>query len=60
MPENESKFVLSFCHNYACKGNFSLKRVNCKVLDCGLFWNTLFVDAYFFYKSCGKLPMVSI
>ncbi|XP_027166138.1 uncharacterized protein LOC113766113 [Coffea eugenioides] len=46
--------ILSFCHSYACGGHFGPKRTARKVLECGLFWPTLFSDAYLFCKSCAN------
>ncbi|XP_073125943.1 uncharacterized protein [Henckelia pumila] len=54
VPENEYKSVLVFCHNYACGGHFGPKRTARKILDSGLYWETLFKDAYLFCKNCEK------
>ncbi|KAK4394448.1 Retrovirus-related Pol polyprotein from transposon opus [Sesamum angolense] len=54
VPNDEHNSVLTFCHNFACGGHFSPKRTARKVLDCGLYWNTLFKDAYKFCKKCNK------
>lgn len=40
--------------NLYCGGHSSPKRTTWNVVDCGLFWSTLFVDAYSFCKSCEK------
>ncbi|XP_048232888.1 uncharacterized protein LOC125370638 [Ricinus communis] len=59
-------------HDYACGGHFGPRRTARKILDCGLYWETLFKDAYQFCKSCercqkvgaltrkNKMPQVSI
>ncbi|KAL0401769.1 UNVERIFIED_CONTAM: Enzymatic polyprotein [Sesamum latifolium] len=54
VPNDENNSVLSFCHNFACGGHFGPKRTARKVLDCGLYWNILFNDAYEFCKKCNK------
>lgn len=50
--EFEIPSILQFCHSYACGGHFGPKRTASKVLECGLFWPTLFRDSYMFCKSC--------
>ncbi|XP_073033722.1 uncharacterized protein [Primulina eburnea] len=54
VPELEHKSILTFCHNYACGGHFGPKRTARKILDCGLYWETLFKDAYLFCKNCEQ------
>ncbi|KAK4380868.1 hypothetical protein Sango_3023800 [Sesamum angolense] len=54
VPNGEHNSVLTFCYNFACGGHFGTKRTARKVLDCGLYWNTLFKDAYEFYKKYNK------
>ncbi|XP_071916696.1 uncharacterized protein [Coffea arabica] len=54
VSEEEVPSILSFCHSYACGGHFGPKRTARKVLECGLFWPTLFSDAYLFCKSCAN------
>ncbi|XP_073138469.1 uncharacterized protein [Henckelia pumila] len=49
VSEGEVISILMFCHSYACGSHFGAKRTTRKVLDCGLFWSSLFRDAYFFY-----------
>ncbi|KAK8675809.1 hypothetical protein V6N13_033872 [Hibiscus sabdariffa] len=51
VPENEFNSILSFCHDYACGGHFGPKQTAKKILDSGLYWETLFKDAYQFCKS---------
>ncbi|KAL0339184.1 UNVERIFIED_CONTAM: hypothetical protein Sangu_1440500 [Sesamum angustifolium] len=54
VPNDEHNSVLTFCYNFACGGHFRPKRTARKVLDCGLYWKTLFKDAYEFCKKCNK------
>jgi len=37
IPDNEIISVLSFCHDQACGGYFSGKKIAAKVLRCGLY-----------------------
>ena len=52
VPEHEYESILSFCHDHACGGHFSTKRMARKILDSGFFWKTLFADSFSFCKSC--------
>ena len=42
VPESEIQNILSFCHEQACGGHFSAKKIATKVLQCGLYWPTIF------------------
>ncbi|KAI3711665.1 hypothetical protein L1987_70204 [Smallanthus sonchifolius] len=46
--------VLAHVHSYACGGHFSGQKTAHKILSCGLFWPTLFKDAFEFAKHCIK------
>ncbi|KAJ8763895.1 hypothetical protein K2173_003677 [Erythroxylum novogranatense] len=52
VPKIEVPSVLQFCHSYACGGHFGPKKIARKIIECGLFWPTLFRDSYLFCKSC--------
>ena len=52
--QQEITSILTFCHSYACGGHFGPKRTARKILECGLFWPTLFRDSYIFCKSCEQ------
>ncbi|KAK5833725.1 hypothetical protein PVK06_017579 [Gossypium arboreum] len=54
VPETEVTSILTFCHTEACGGHFGPKRTAHKVLECGLYWPTIFRDAFNFCKSCDK------
>ena len=52
--EDEATIVLNFCHNDACGGHFSMKKTAAKILQCGLYWPTLFKDTDRFCRSCER------
>ncbi|XP_038685730.1 uncharacterized protein LOC119985512 [Tripterygium wilfordii] len=52
VPESEFDSILTFCHSYACGGHYGAKRKALKVLESGLYWPSLFKDAYHFCKTC--------
>nr|URM60731.1 ZF-HD family protein [Gymnema sylvestre] len=54
IPDYEFSSVLRFCHTLACGGHFGPQRTARKVLDSGLYWPTLFRDAYDYCKSCER------
>ncbi|XP_042394223.1 uncharacterized protein LOC121985044 [Zingiber officinale] len=54
IPDSEFQSVLTFCHSFECGGHFGPQRTARKVLECGLYWPTLFRDAYAFYRSCDR------
>ncbi|XP_074559897.1 uncharacterized protein LOC141815936 [Curcuma longa] len=58
IPDCEFQSVLSFCHTLACGGHFGPQRTARKVLDAGLYWPTLFRDAFQFHKTCERCQRV--
>lgn len=54
IPESEVSSVLNFCHSAACGGHFSMKKTAVKILQCGLYWPTLFKDTNNFCRSCER------
>ncbi|XP_061353726.1 uncharacterized protein LOC133298451 [Gastrolobium bilobum] len=60
VPDNETLSVLNFCHASACGGHFGPQRTARKVLDSGLFWPSLFHDAYEFCKSCTNCQRAAV
>ncbi|KAH9745636.1 hypothetical protein KPL70_004147 [Citrus sinensis] len=54
VPKSEIPNILSFCHEQACGGHFSAKKIATKVLQCGFYWPTIFRDAYTFCSSCDR------
>ncbi|KAK5844950.1 hypothetical protein PVK06_001097 [Gossypium arboreum] len=52
--ETEVTSILTFCHTEACGGYFGPKRTAHKVLECRLYWPTIFHDAYNFLDYVSK------
>ncbi|CAN6584400.1 unnamed protein product [Malus baccata var. baccata] len=58
IPEAEQESVLRFAHHFACGGHFGQKRTVEIFLQSGLFWPTLFKDAYNWCKACDRCQRV--
>ncbi|CAN6697728.1 unnamed protein product [Malus baccata var. baccata] len=58
IPEAEQESVLRFAQHFACGGHFGQKRTAEKFLQSGLFWPTLFKDAYNWCKACDRCQRV--
>ncbi|CAN6570914.1 unnamed protein product [Malus baccata var. baccata] len=54
LHDYEFNAILTFCHTYACGGHFGTQRTTLKVLECGLYWPTIFRDARTFCMSCDR------
>ena len=54
IPDDEVSSVLNFFHNEACGGHFSMKKTAAKILQCGLYWPTLFKDTDRYCRSCER------
>ena len=54
IPQEEVKSVLQHCHSSPYGGHFSGDKTAAKVLQSGLFWPTLFKDAYLFAFQCDR------
>ena len=54
IPEHEQQSVLRFCHDLQCGGHFSGQKTARKFFQSGLFWPTIFKDAFEFAKMCDK------
>jgi transposase InsO family protein len=52
IPEQEVQSVLEHCHSREAGGHFGANKTASKVLQCGLYWPTLFKDAHEFVRSC--------
>ncbi|XP_050147374.1 uncharacterized protein LOC126622668 [Malus sylvestris] len=59
VPEYEFKSILTFCHSYACGGHFGAKRTALKVLESGVYWPSLFKDAYEFCATCDRCQLTA-
>ena len=60
IPEDEVPSVLKIFHNDAYGGHFSVKKTVTKILQCGLYWSTLFKDTNEYYCSYVRYLMLSI
>ncbi|KAI3506430.1 hypothetical protein L1887_28788 [Cichorium endivia] len=54
VPDNEIPEVLEHCHASACGGHFSTKNTGYRILESGLYWPTIFKDAYKTAKECSN------
>ncbi|KAI3739307.1 hypothetical protein L2E82_29710 [Cichorium intybus] len=52
VPDSEIGDVLQHCHASACGGHFSGKKTGYNVLEAGLYWPTIFMDAHKTAKEC--------
>jgi len=48
----EIPHVLEFCHSSPFGGHYGTQKTGRKVLDCGLYWPTVFKDAQRVYENC--------
>ncbi|RDX91872.1 hypothetical protein CR513_26071, partial [Mucuna pruriens] len=58
--DGEINSVLQFCHSAPGGGHYGSTRTVRKVLNCGLYWPTIFRDAHHFvsaYEQCQKAGM---
>ncbi|RDY13174.1 Pro-Pol polyprotein, partial [Mucuna pruriens] len=46
--------VLHFCHSAPGGGHYGSSRTARKVLDCGLYWPSIFRDAHQFVSTCDR------
>ncbi|KAM7465833.1 hypothetical protein LguiB_013395 [Lonicera macranthoides] len=58
IPDEEIESVLTFCHTEACGGHLSFKKTAAKILQCGLYWPTLFKDTHHYCKACPRCQML--
>ncbi|RDX92274.1 Pro-Pol polyprotein, partial [Mucuna pruriens] len=58
--ETEINSILQFCHSAPGGGHHGSTQTTRKVLDCGLYWPTIFRDAYQFVSTCGKCQKVGM
>ena len=54
IPNHDFRSVLYFFHDQACGGHFSAKKTVAKILQCGLYWPSLFKDSAEFCTACSR------
>ena len=54
IPDHEIESVLRFCHASQVGGHLGPQRTARKVLDCGLYWPTIFKDAWRTCNTCEQ------
>ncbi|RDY14004.1 Tf2-9, partial [Mucuna pruriens] len=54
IPEAKINSLLQLCHATPGCGHYGSTQTARKVLDCGLYWPTIFKDAYQFISTCAK------
>ncbi|RDY02513.1 gag-pol, partial [Mucuna pruriens] len=52
--ETEINSVLQFCHSTLGGGHYGSTQIARKVLDCGLYWPTIFREAHHFASTCER------
>ena len=50
--------VIQFCYFKASRSYFSSKKIAAKILQCRLYWPTLFKDSHMFCKTCENCQML--
>ncbi|RDY09458.1 Pro-Pol polyprotein, partial [Mucuna pruriens] len=53
-PIRSSNSVLQFCHSTLGGGHYGSTRIARKLLDCGLYWPSIFRDAHQFVSTCER------
>jgi hypothetical protein len=62
IPEFDQSNVISFCHDHACGGHFSVNKTAAKILQCEFYWSIMFGDTHAYctsYEPCQKLGSIS-
>ncbi|KAL4281438.1 hypothetical protein GQ457_03G017890 [Hibiscus cannabinus] len=54
IPEEEQQLILEQCHSTPYGGHFGRNRTAAKVLQSGLYWPTLHIDAQLFCQQCDR------
>jgi len=54
VPNIEMPYVLEFCHSSPFGGYYGTQRTSRKVLDCGLYWSTIFKYTWRVYENCEQ------
>ncbi|CAM8954496.1 unnamed protein product [Rhodiola kirilowii] len=54
VADEDIQGVLHHCHSFPCGGHGGSSKTAAKVLQSGLYWPSIFKDAYNFVKACDK------
>ncbi|CAM8956155.1 unnamed protein product [Rhodiola kirilowii] len=54
VADEDIEGVLHHCHSLPCGGHGGSSKTTAKVLQSGLYWPSIFKDAYNFVKACDK------
>jgi len=57
-PDNEVSSIIKFYHSGACGGYSTSKKTAATILQCGLYWPTLFKDTHAFCKTCENCQKI--
>ena len=60
VPDIEIPYVLELCHSSPFGGHYGTQRTSRKVLDCGLYWPTIFKYAQRVYENCEQCQRAAI
>ncbi|RDY06011.1 hypothetical protein CR513_10077, partial [Mucuna pruriens] len=60
IPDVEINSILQFYHSAPGGGHYGSTRTARKVLDCGLYWPTIFRDAHEFVSTCEKCQKAGV
>jgi hypothetical protein len=60
IPDNKLSSVIKFCYSEAYEGHLSSKKMIAKILQCGIYWPTMFKDTHAFCKTCENCQKVDI
>ncbi|RDX84521.1 putative mitochondrial protein, partial [Mucuna pruriens] len=60
IPDAETNSVLQFYHSAPGGGHYGSTQTARKVLDCGLYWPTIFRDAHEFVSTCENCQKAGV
>ncbi|CAM8923520.1 unnamed protein product [Rhodiola kirilowii] len=60
VADKDIEGVLHHCHSFPCGGHGGSSKTAAKVLQSGLYWPSIFKDAYNFVKACDKCQRSAI
>src|SRR5688572_14359067 len=58
IPESEVHSILRHCHDLPCGGHAASSKTAAKILQCGFYWPSLFIDAQAYVKMCDRCQRV--